>query len=150
MDYVWQSSQDTIGNDCAGADTRCQFGWIVMAVYTAVRCAVSWREGDNPMIHPLAFYRRNGIFIEFLKKFYQTKQIPYTHPFMCIALEKTQYFYISSCGNFLCMSKMIGANYTIQLEEECDQDRACLRIVAIRAYFIIVVWYGSGNMWASV
>ena len=88
MDYVWQSSQDTIGNDCAGADTRCQFGWIVMAVYTAVRCAVSWREGDNPMIHPLAFYRRNGIFIEFLKKNSITQNEYLTHRFMFIGLKR--------------------------------------------------------------
>ena len=94
MDYVWQSSQDTIGNDCAGADTRCQAGWIVMAVYTAVKCAVSWREGDNPMIHPLAFYRRNGIFIEFLKKFYQTKQIPYTSFYVYCIGKDTVFLYI--------------------------------------------------------
>ena len=98
MDYVWQSSQDTIGNDCAGADTRCQFGWIVMAVYTAVRCAVSWREGDNPMIHPLAFYRRNGIFIEFLKKFYQTKQIPFYTSFYVYCVGKDTVFLLSDIG----------------------------------------------------
>ena len=38
---------------------------------------------------------------------------------------------------------MIGANYTIQLEEECDQDRACLRIVAIRAY----LFHHCGLIW---
>ena len=98
MDYVWQSSQDTIGNDCAGADTRCQFGWIVMAVYTAVRCAVSWREGDNPMIHPLAFYRRNGIFIEFLKKILSNKTNTFLHIVLCVLRRKRHSIFVKRLG----------------------------------------------------